>query len=99
MTQALSQLPLLQLQECLSLAQDVSTHAEAAQQYVQLRGRLSQESTSVELLDLIWKELLTARRSAAFWQEISEVEKHMTERLAQEHFQLQQNYLRLMQEQ
>lgn len=89
-----------ELQECISLIADVSTHPVANEAFERLRDRLSSENPqSVELLNLLWRELLSARRSAQFWEQICDVERNMTERMAADHFQLQQNYLRLVQEQ
>jgi hypothetical protein len=51
------------------------------------------------MIDMLWGELLRARRSAQFWQKTCDVERELTERMAASHFQLQQNYLRLVQEQ
>lgn len=98
MTHSLTPQQTAQLRECLVLAQDPTQHQDANQSFDVLRASIS-EPLATELLSVLWKEVLSARRSAAFWQQISDVEKEMSERLAQNHFQLQQNYLRLMQEQ
>jgi hypothetical protein len=99
MTQALSAEQATQLQQCLSLVQNVKTHDEARQTFAKLRESLAGDAATLEVIDGLWNELISARRSAMFWQEISNVEKDMAERLAQNNVQLQQNYLRLMQEQ
>ncbi len=98
MTHSLTPQQTTQLHECLKLAQDPAHHQDANQTFAALRASIS-EPSATELLSVLWQEILTARRSAAFWQQISDVEKEMSERLAQNHMQLQQNYLRLMQEQ
>lgn len=89
-----------QLQACLSLAKDPSGHAEAVQKFEQLRETLAKSDPgAAEMLNLLWHEVLTARRSATFWQEVCNVEKELSERIAASHIQLKQNYQRLMQEQ
>lgn len=67
--------------------------------FSELIDSLEPGSAAAELISMLWKEILTSRRSAAFWQQISDVEKAMSEQLVQQHLQLQQNHLRLMQEQ
>lgn len=92
--------PTEQLQACLSLAHDVSTHSDAEDRYTRLRDRLVEENSDVAVvMDLMWKEILSSRRSAFFWEEMCNVEQRLTERMAESHVQLRQNYLRLMQEQ
>ena len=89
-----------QLKQCLSLAQEVSRHEQASEEFERLRDRVMAECPqSVELIDLLWNEVLAARRSSTFWREMCDVEKQLSERIAQSHSQLKQNYLRLMQEQ
>ena len=88
------------LQHCLSLAQDVANHQEANSAYAALRDRLqSDDPQAVELFDVMWREVLASRRSAMFWEELCNVEKGLTDRMAESHLQLRQNYLRLIQEQ
>lgn len=98
MPQSLTQNQVTQLRACLELAQDARQHERAQLEFSQLLESVESEPATTELLRLLWTELLAARRSSMFWQEISDVEKEMGERLAQTHVQLQQNYLRLMQE-
>ncbi len=89
-----------QLQQCLSLAQDVSTHAKAKESYSDLRDRLADDAPEVtELMDMLWTEMLSSRRSALFWEELCNVEKKLTDRMAENNIQLRQNYIRLVQEQ
>jgi len=87
-----------QLQQCLELARDTTQHQEAIAQFSQLRDSIVDDEAAKALIDGIWAEVLAARRSSIFWQKMSGVEKDVSERLAQNHVQLQQNYLRLMQE-
>lgn len=89
-----------QLKQCLSLAQDVSTHAKAKENYSDLRDRLADDAPEVaELMDVLWAEMLSSRRSALFWEELCNVEKKLTDRMAENNIQLRQNYIRLVQEQ
>jgi hypothetical protein len=99
MPQALTQKQVAQLQECLDQAQEVNQHDRANQIFSELRATLPQDAATVEVLNALWKEVLAARRSAIFWQELSDVEKDLSDRLAENHVQLHRNYLRLMQEQ
>lgn len=87
-----------QLQQCLELARDIHQHQTAIAQYTELRNTIVEDETAKALIDGIWAEVLAARRASAFWEQMSDVEKDVSERLAQNHVQLQQNYLRLMQE-
>lgn len=87
------------LKECLTLAQDLDRHADVDRQFLDLTEILADKAEAIAVLEAVWKELLLARRSSAFWQQISDVERTMSEKLADNNIQLQQNYLRLMQEQ
>lgn len=88
------------MQECLSLAHDFSRHAEANQAFVSLKDSLAMDHPiAAEMLELLWNEMLSARRSASFWEQLSNIERQLTEQMTESHVQLQQNYLRLVQEQ
>ncbi|MBW4657506.1 MAG: hypothetical protein KME15_02435 [Drouetiella hepatica Uher 2000/2452] len=88
-----------QFQACLALAPDVTRHLEAHQLFAELQSSLAIENPlAAELLALAWKDVIAARRSAAFWEQISDVERDMSEQMVATHTNLQQNYLRLMQE-
>lgn len=96
--------PIDQIQRCLSLVSDLSRHPEATQSFVALCNQLTIDqpidpNLLDELLRLLWDEVLSARRSARFWEQISDVERQISEDMAASHLQLQQNYLRLLQEQ
>lgn len=99
MTHSLSQNQLAQLKDCLLLAQNPTQQETARQTMAQLLGELAPDAATAEVIDALWQELLTARRSTAFWEQISDAEKEMGDRLTQDNIRLQQNYLRLMQEQ
>ncbi|MDX2232833.1 MAG: hypothetical protein NW220_24595 [Leptolyngbyaceae cyanobacterium bins.349] len=87
------------LKECLAMAQDLQSHADADRRFLDLEETLSSAPAALAVVEALWKEVLAARRAATYWEQISDVERSMTEKLADNHFQLQQNYLRLMQEQ
>ncbi|MEM7771159.1 MAG: hypothetical protein AAGA75_25965 [Cyanobacteria bacterium P01_E01_bin.6] len=89
-----------EMQSCLAAAAEVKTHSEAEECYVQLRDRLVDKDSDVAVvMDLMWKELLSGRRSACFWEGMCDAEQKLNESLAENHIQLRQNYMRLMQEQ
>lgn len=98
MAHSLTPQQLAQLQECLSLARDPAQHDAAKQSLAQLLSEVD-PAAAPDIIDTLWNELLTARRSTVFWEQISDAEKEMGDRLAQDNIRLQQNYLRLMQEQ
>jgi hypothetical protein len=88
------------LQHCLELAQELTHHNQANQSFEALRSQIALDNPEVAiLLSQVWRELISAQRSAAFWQQICNVERDLTEKMTASHVQLQQNYLRLMQEQ
>lgn len=99
MPEPLSPDQLTQLRTCLELAHDPAQQTTATELFNQLRQAVSQDAATQSLLDLLWNEILTARRSGAFWQQLSDAEKEMFDRVTQHSIQLQQNYLRLVQEQ
>ena len=94
-----SENPIVQLKKCLTLAQDVGSHAEANRAFEQLCGIIDAENPmAAQLLEMLWEDAILARRSALFWQQMSEVEKDMANRMMENMTQMRQNYLRLMQE-
>ncbi|UBF24053.1 hypothetical protein K9N68_20265 [Kovacikia minuta CCNUW1] len=99
MTQSLNHEQTAQLQVCLDLAHDPKQHADARQTFAQLQNSLVDKSATIELLETLWNEVLAARRSAALWEQANNLEKELTKRMAEHHVQLNQNYLRLIQEQ
>lgn len=91
--------PLAQLRKCVSLAQELANHAQANHEFQQLRDSVATENPQAgELMDLLWQEVIAARRSAEFWHEMSNVEKDLSNRMMENMTQLRQNYLRLIQE-
>lgn len=90
----------LQLQECIELAHTLETHERAKEEFGQWCDRLAAENPqAAALLTLLWEEAIRANRSALFWEELTNVEKQLSDRMTKETIQLQQNYLRLVQEQ
>ncbi|MBE7382923.1 MAG: hypothetical protein F6J95_016095 [Leptolyngbya sp. SIO1E4] len=100
MNKTVTQSPTEALQAAMKLAQDATTqdqaHAAFNELYEDLRYDNPQVATMVQML---WREYVASQRSVAFWQELCQVEKHLSERITENHLQLRQNYLRLMQEQ
>ncbi|HEY9889680.1 MAG TPA: hypothetical protein V6D02_14840 [Candidatus Obscuribacterales bacterium] len=100
MTKTLSQTPVDALTAAIALAQDPRTQAEAHRCFNDLCETVRVENPQMAtLLQMLWREYVTTQRSAVFWQELCQVEKHLSERITESHIQLKQNYLRLMQEQ
>ncbi|MEO0406485.1 MAG: hypothetical protein AAF289_03945 [Cyanobacteria bacterium P01_A01_bin.135] len=95
-----SQETLDQLKLCFSLTEKANTHEEAKQAFQQVRDRVERECPdALQIVDMLWAEVVSAKRSAIFWQELSDMEKHLGEKMAEQQVQLRQNYNRLMQEQ
>ena len=89
-----------QLQACLALTPDIAQHAKAKEQFAALKAQLATDSpVAAELLELVWNEVIAARRSATFWEQISDAEKNMSDKVGESLLNLQQNHLRLIQEQ
>ncbi len=99
MTHSLSAHQIDLLKDCFALASNPKSHPEADRQFLDLQGSLNTDAATLEVLQKLWQEVLAARRSAAFWEQLSDVEKAMSDGLANDHLRLQQNYLRLVQEQ
>lgn len=100
MGQSVAPEAIAQIQECLSLTHDFSRHAEASEAFAKLQSQFADtDPLAAQLLGLLWEEMLAARRSAVFWEQISNIERGLTEEMTAHHLQLQQNYLRLVQEQ
>lgn len=100
MTSIVSANLLTLLQSCIDLTSDLSRHDEANEVFTQMMNSLEVENPHVaELVNILWNELLSVQRSATVWEQICTVERELTDRLTLSNFQLQQNYLRLVQEQ
>ncbi|NET38112.1 MAG: hypothetical protein F6K19_39955 [Cyanothece sp. SIO1E1] len=100
MTQVLAQNQVAQLKQCLSLARDVSSSQSVNQTFEVLKNNVAiAHPEAAEMMQLLWQEVLSARRSATFWQEVCNIEKQLSEQITENHQQLKQNHMRLMQKQ
>jgi hypothetical protein len=99
MTQSLTQKQLDQLQECFALAGNPTQRQVATAAFTELSAGMTDDPAIAELLKALWTEVLSARRSEAFWQQMSDAEKGLSDRVAADHINLQQNHMRLIQEQ
>ena len=100
MNKTITQPPTKALETAVKLAQDVETQNEAHATFNELYENLrSSDPDLATMLQILWREYVTSQRSITFWQELCQVEKHLSERITENHLQLRQNYLRLMQEQ
>ena len=62
--------------------------------FEQLCGIIDAENPmAAQLLEMLWEEAIMARRSALFWQQMSDVEKDMANRMMENMTQMRQNYL------
>ncbi len=88
------------LQTAIDLAQTLDQHSQAHIAFQDLLADLqSQNSLAASLLERLWKEYLSSQRSSLFWEQLSTIEKQLSDQLTESHLQLKQNYLRLIQEQ
>jgi hypothetical protein len=99
MSHSLDQKQATLLNTCLTMSENPALHADAKQLFLELKHSLTVDGATTQVLDILWREVLSSRRSSLFWQQMSDAEKVMSDRLAENHIQLQQNYLRLVQEQ
>jgi hypothetical protein len=88
------------LKGAIALAQDVKTHPQANEQFEELHAQLVDDNPLMaDLLKQLWEEYITQQRSIFFWQNLSDAEKDLAQKVTENSLQIQQNYLRLMQEQ
>lgn len=100
MNKPLSESPVKALETAINLAQDGTSHEKAHATFNEvLENVRANDPQSAAMLQMLWREYVTSQRSVNFWQELCQVEKHLSERITESHIQLRQNYLRLMQEQ
>lgn len=99
MTYPLAQNSVEDLSAALELLQKPTQQSEATEKFAALVEQVAYNPEMVQFLTVLWNEVASARRSAAFWEQLSDVEKNMSEQLVANNIRLQQNYLRLMQEQ
>jgi len=89
-----------QLQALLRLAETVGNHPDAHHQFQAWVADLRVNEPEVAaLMEQLWQAYVASQRSAHFWQQRTQMEQRLSNRLSQHHAQLQQNYLRLVQEQ
>lgn len=82
------------------MAQKPETQEEAHAAFSELYETVQSRHPEVAaMLQMMWREYVASQRSATFWQELCQVEKHLSERITENHLQLRQNYLRLVREQ
>ncbi|WP_008313884.1 hypothetical protein [Leptolyngbya sp. PCC 6406] len=100
MKTVVAQSPMDALKAAMQLAQSVENQGQAHEAFHQLYEETRADNPEfATMLQMLWREYVATQRSAAFWQELCQVEKHLSERITESHIQLRQNYLRLMQEQ
>lgn len=100
MNKPLSQSPVNTLETAINLAQDGTSPEQAHATFNEVFETVREaDPQTAAMLQMLWREYVTTQRSANFWQELCQVEKHLSERITESHIQLRQNYLRLMQEQ
>lgn len=88
------------LSGAIALAKDAKNYEQANVQFEALLAQVSAESPTVApLLQQLWKEYVGVQRSATFYESLSDAEKDLSDRMAKSNIQLQQNYMRLVQEQ
>jgi hypothetical protein len=88
------------LQTAIDLAQTLDGHSQAQKAFQDLVTEVDGQNPLVAtLLRHLWKEYLASQRSSLFWEQLSTVEKQLSDQLTASHLQLKQNYLRLIQEQ
>ncbi|MDJ0708384.1 MAG: hypothetical protein QNJ46_34375 [Leptolyngbyaceae cyanobacterium MO_188.B28] len=92
--------PVATLREAIKLSQssETETQQKAHDVFGALREQLDADNPELlEMIQILWMEVVSARRSASFWQELCQVEKHLSERISENHLQLKQDYQRLIQ--
>jgi hypothetical protein len=88
------------LQTAIDLAQAIDSHHQAEAAFQELLTDVQKHNAlAASLLQRLWEEYLSSQRSSLFWEQLSTVEKQLSDQLTESHLQLKQNYLRLIQEQ
>ncbi|PZO12674.1 MAG: hypothetical protein DCF25_17240 [Leptolyngbya foveolarum] len=84
----------------IALAKDGKNLPAATEQFEAILAQVRTESpTGAMLLRQLWQEYVSIQRSATFWENMSDAEKGLSEKMAESNVQLQRNYMRLVQEQ
>ncbi|MEL6161759.1 MAG: hypothetical protein AAGJ95_11045 [Cyanobacteria bacterium J06554_11] len=88
------------LSGAIALAKEGKQYTQATAQFEALLTQIQAESpVTAPLLKQLWEEFMSAQRSAAFWQTLSDAEKELSDKMSESNIQLKQNYMRLVQEQ
>ncbi|MBE9064787.1 hypothetical protein [cf. Phormidesmis sp. LEGE 11477] len=88
------------LDGAIALAKESGNSSPATTQFEALLAQVEADHSAVApLLKTLWQEYLSAQRSATFWQNMSDAEKDLSEKMSESNIQLKQNYMRLIQEQ
>ena len=88
------------LEGAIALAKESGNYSQASTQFEALVAQIELEHSDIApLLRTLWQEYLSAQRSATFWQNMSDAEKDLSEKMSESNIQLKQNYMRLIQEQ
>ncbi len=89
------------LSGAIALAKDARNYEQANVQFEALLAQVSSDSPAVApLLKQLWKEYLSAQRSATFYESLmSDAEQGLSDSLVESTIQLKRNYMRLLQEQ
>ncbi|KPQ37318.1 MAG: hypothetical protein HLUCCA11_02460 [Phormidesmis priestleyi Ana] len=99
-TQAEKSLLEVALAGAIALAKDSKNYAQASEQFTAITAQIEQDSPeAAKLLRQLWKEYLSAQRSALFYESLSNAEAGLSEKMTANTIQLKQNYMRLIQEQ
>jgi len=84
----------------IALAKDSDSYDQATEQFEALLSQIEADNpTATPLLRQLWKEFISGRRAAAFWETMSDAERGLSEKMTASTIQLKQNYMRLIQEQ
>lgn len=88
------------LSGAIALAQCGKSYDQAAEQFAAVVAQVESDSPeAAKLLQQLWKEYISVQRSAVFYEGLSNAEAGLSEKMAESNIQLQQNYMRLIQEQ
>ncbi|MEL6468126.1 MAG: hypothetical protein AAFQ74_00225 [Cyanobacteria bacterium J06623_4] len=88
------------LSGAIALAKEGKQYNQATAQFEALLAQVQADSpATAPLLEQLWEEFISAQRSAAFWQTLSDAEKELSDKMSESNIQLKQNYMRLVQEQ
>lgn len=88
------------LSGAIALAKEGKNYTQATEQFEALLEQVQVDSPAVAtLLNQLWQEYISVQRSAMFYESLSDAEAGLSEKMAQSNIQLQQNYMRLIQEQ